>query len=49
MAVPKLEAYKRSVEYAGAVQWNDLPAELRNIGLFSHFKAKQKDAMLKAI
>ena len=48
ITVPKLEAYKRSVQYAGASKWNELPANLRNIGSFSHFKANQRDTMLKS-
>ena len=43
--VPKLEMYKRSVEYAGAVQWNMLPAEVRNIKEQNALKNKQKDIM----
>ena len=43
--VPKLEMHKRSVEYAGAVQWNGLPAESRNIREQDKFKKMQKDIM----
>ena len=44
--VPKNEAYKRSVEYAGSLQWNGLPKEVRNINSFEVFKARQKMQML---
>ena len=40
--VPKCEAYKRSVEYAGSLQWNNLPSRMRNIDSYDSFKAKQK-------
>ena len=43
LEVPKLEAYKRSVKYSGASQWNSLPAEVRNIDNFKQFKAMQKN------
>ena len=29
--VPKCDAYKRSVEYAGSLQWNSLPIQIRNL------------------
>ena len=47
--VPKLEAYKRSVNYSGAVQWNGLSAEMHNMGNKTIFKAKQKSVMLALI
>ena len=43
--VPKLESYKRSVEYAGSFQWNNLPVEIRGINSHKLFKAKQKHIM----
>ena len=39
---PNLEAYKRSVEYAGAIQWNMLPPDIRNINRVNLFKERQK-------
>ena len=42
VGVPKLEAYKHSVEYTGAVQWNNLPLEVRNINNSVSFKTHQK-------
>ena len=47
VAVPKIEAYKRSVVYAGSVQWNSLSAEIRSTNNFDLFKAKQKSVMLE--
>ena len=46
--IPKNEAYKRSVQYAGAVQWNSLSKETRNVESFDRFKLGQKRAMLVA-
>ena len=40
--IPKNEAYKRSVQYNGAVEWNSLSVELRNIDLLLPFKFHQK-------
>ena len=45
--IPNVEAYKRSVEYAGSVRWNNLDKELRGIKDSKVFKAKQKSLMLK--
>ena len=35
--VPKIESYKRAVEYSGAFRWNDLPADLRNVNSYYSF------------
>ena len=40
--IPKNEAYKRSVEYAGAVRWNALPVSTRQINNYCEFKRLQK-------
>ena len=40
--IPKCEAYKRSVLYNGAVEWNSLSVELRNMDLLLPFKFHQK-------
>ena len=40
--IPRCEAYKRSVIYNGAVEWNSLSVELRNIDLLLPFKFHQK-------
>ena len=47
--VPKVEAYKRSIEYAGAVRWNNLSKELRSIADSKVFKSRQKVVMLKSV
>ena len=47
--VPKIETYKRSVEYAGAVRWNLLPTEIRNIDNSISFKLKQKKIMYDSV
>ena len=49
VVTPKLEAYKRSVQYAGALQWNGLPKDYRSIKNFESFKSKQKAVMLSNI
>ena len=43
---PNLEAYKRSINYSGAVNWNNLPNDLKNIDIFEIFKFNQKKEML---
>ena len=45
VAIPKVEAYKRSVEYAGSLQWNTLSKSERSICNFDAFKARQKQLM----
>ena len=51
VGVPKLEAFKRSVQYTctWALQWKNLPSEYRNINSFASFKSKQKFNMLNGI
>ena len=44
---PNSEPIKRSVMYAGAVDWNNLDAEIRNIDDIVKFKRVQKTWMLK--
>ena len=44
--VPKNESFKRSVPYAGALQWNSLSKEIRNTARFDTFKFNQKRSML---
>ena len=39
---PNNEAFKRSVSYFGALQWNSLPPAGRNVPSFFTFKSKQK-------
>ena len=40
--IPKTEAYKRSVLYNGAIEWNSLSVDLRNMDLLLPFKFHQK-------
>ena len=49
ICVPKIEAYKRSVEYAGSLQWNSLPVDIRSIDTHDVFKAKQKTIMISSV
>ena len=44
--IPRCEAYKRSVEYAGSVLWNELPPMIRNTDCYIRFKGIQRNAML---
>ena len=46
---PSIEVYKRSVEYSGAVKWNNLPTDIRNNKSSALFKAKQKNLLLSTI
>ena len=45
---PNSEPIKRSVKYAGAVDWNNLDADVRNIDDITRFKRVQKSWMLKS-
>ena len=47
--IPKLSAYKRSVEYAGATRWNDLPPCIRRLDNQDTFKAKQNQILLHSV
>ena len=49
IAVPKNETYKRSVAFAGASEWNALPANIRNINSSPEFKRIQKRDMLSSL
>ena len=44
--VPRCEAFKRSVGYFGAEEWNSLPPGLRNTDSYVKFKDTQKKDML---
>ena len=46
VVMPRCEAFKRSVGYFGSTDWNNLPAEMRNIDTYLAFKYKQKQTML---
>ena len=45
--VPKIEMYKRSLNYAGAVQWNNLDPDIRAIKNLHLFKSRQKAIMMR--
>ena len=47
--IPKIEMYKRSVEYAGAERWNRLDPEMRNTVNLQLFKRKQKALMMNLV
>ena len=49
MGIPRCEAYKRSVGYSGAVEWNNLPPPVRNTGSYLAFKYTQKKEMLEPL
>ena len=43
---PINETYKRNIYYNGAIRWNELTVDLRNIKEYNVFKNKQKEWML---
>ena len=43
--IPSCEKYKNSALYHGAILWNLLSVNIRNIDSFDSFKAHQKKAM----
>ena len=47
--IPKIEMYKRAVEYSGALQWNDLSPAIRGIENSKLFKTKQKAVMMSTV
>ena len=42
---PSKEAFKRSVQYAGSLMWNELPVNVRLLDNYIVFKARQKSLM----
>ena len=44
--IPKCEKYKNCVFYKGAISWNSLPVNVRNIDSYDSFKTLQKKNML---
>ena len=40
--IPKCEKYRQSVLYKGAIMWNALPVNVRNIDNYNSFKDFQK-------
>ena len=47
--IPRCEAFKRSVSCIGAVEWNNLAVEHRNIDMYLPFKYHMKKEMLKPL
>ena len=47
--IPRCEAFKRSVGYFGAVGWNELPPNVRNLNTLLEFKNFQKKQMLSPL
>ena len=47
--VPNLTTFTRAVKYSGAVQWNNLPADIRGIDNPETFKARQKGIMQRTV
>ena len=43
--IPSCEKYKNGALYHGAILWNMLPVNIRNIDSFDSFKVHQKKAM----
>ena len=43
--IPNCEKYKNSALYHGAILWNVLPVNIRNIDSFDSFKAHQNKTM----
>ena len=46
---PSIEAYKRSVAFAGSSRWNNLPTAIRNIRDITKFKQAQAEIMMATI
>ena len=44
---PNCETFKRNVYYAGAIEWNNLDADVRKLEHFYQFKRLQKSLLLK--
>ena len=49
VSIPRCEAWKRSVGYFGAVEWNNLTVEKRNIDSYLPFKYHMKNEMLQPL
>ena len=44
---PLNETYKRHIYYNGALRWNELAVNIRNLRDYNIFKSKQKEWMLR--
>ena len=49
LKIPRCEAFKRSIGYAGALEWNNLPPQIRNTDSYKAFKYGQKNEMLRPL
>ena len=49
VAKPNNETFKRGLHYFGAVQWDSLPAKIRNENSLFSFKSKQKNDLKKLV
>ena len=47
--VPRTESYKRNVTYNGAVEWNNLDVDVRNVDQILPFKFRQKRWLIGTI
>ena len=47
--IPRCEAFKRSVGYHGALEWNNLDPPTRNTDSYLLFKFNRKKEMLKPL
>ena len=47
--MPNNETFKCGLHYFGAVQWNSLPAKIRNENSFFSFKSKQKKNLKRLV
>ena len=46
---PNYEFYKKSIKYKGAIEWNSLDPNIRNIASLSAFKYTQKVWLMTTI
>ena len=49
VAQPSLEKFKQNPLYRGAVDWNNLPVNIRNIPSYNQFKNTQKNWMISGL
>ena len=47
--IPKIEAYKRSTLYNGAIEWNSLSVDVRNVDLLLPLKFLQRRWLMNTI
>ena len=49
VAQPRLDKFKQNPLYRGAVDWNNLPVNIRNIPSYNQFKNTQKNWMISVV